>query len=192
MPRIRTFIAVELAPSVKARASDLIGKLRGASAQITWVQAAQMHLTLKFLGDVPDTDTPDICRVVQKVAADFEPFEVICRGLGAFPNLEHPRTLWIGITDGADALCALQAAIDDALKRELGFAREPRKFQPHLTIGRVKHEPPEARGELSQLIEQYAEFDADLAVVDEVVTFASFLGRGGATHEALDRAELAG
>jgi 2'-5' RNA ligase len=192
MPRIRTFVAVELAPSVKARAGELIGKLRAASAQITWVQPAQMHLTLKFLGDVPDTDTPDICRVVEKVAAGFEPFEVICRGLGAFPSADHPRTLWIGITDGAVALCDLQAAIDDALKRELGFAREPRKFQPHLTIGRVKHEPPEARGELSTLIEQYAQFDADLAVVDEVVTFASFLGRSGATHEALGRAELNG
>ena len=68
----------------------------------------QMHLTLKFLGDVPDTDTPDICRVVQKVADDFEPFEIICRGAGTFPNVRDPRTLWIGIEDGADELSGLQ------------------------------------------------------------------------------------
>jgi 2'-5' RNA ligase len=192
MPRIRTFIAAELSPSVKARAAKLISGLRPAGAEINWVQPQQMHLTLKFLGDVPDTETPDICRVVARAVAPFEPFEVICRGVGAFPNLEHPRTLWIGIQDGAEELCRLQAAIDDALKRELGFAREPRKFQPHLTIGRVKHIPPEAQDQFARLLAEHANFDADLAAIDEVVTFASFLSRSGPEHEALDHAELSG
>ena len=192
MPRLRTFIAVELSSQVKARAAALIGKLRGAAAQVNWVQAEQMHLTLKFLGDVPDIDTPDICRVVAASVKQFEPFEVVCRGVGAFPKTDNPRTIWIGIQDGADELCQLQAAVDDALKKELGFAREPRKFQPHLTIGRVKHEPPEARGELAELLAQHADYDADLAAVDEVVVFASFLSRGGPEHEALGTAVLGG
>ena len=62
-----------------------------------------MHLTLKFLGDVPDTETPDICRVVAAAAAEFEPFEIICRGAGAFPDIHRPQTLWIGIEDGAES-----------------------------------------------------------------------------------------
>ncbi len=190
MPRLRTFIAVEMSPRVIGRAGDLIDKLRVAAAEINWIRPQQMHLTLKFLGDVPDTDTPDICNVVRDVAASFEPFEITCRGVGAFPNVQAPKTLWIGIEDGADELKQLQAAIDDALKTELGFAKEPRGFRPHLTLGRVKRELPGGSGELAQLLEKHVHFDADLAIIDEVVTFASFLNRQGPRHDALDRAEL--
>lgn len=190
MARFRTFIAVELAPRVASRAGELIDRLRVAAAQVNWVKTQHMHLTLKFLGDVQDTETPDICRVVTEVARRFEPFEITCRGAGAFPSAEHPRTLWIGIEDGAEELCALQAALEAALKDQLGFPKDARRFQPHLTIGRVKHEPPSARGELAQLLTQLANFDADLSVIDELVVFASSLGRGGPTYEALGRAEL--
>jgi len=191
MPRIRTFIAIEMSPSVIGRAGDLIDKLRVAPAEINWVRPQQMHLTLKFLGDVPDTDTPDICRVVNDVAADFEPFEITLRRAGAFPNIREPRTLWIGIEDGADELKRLQAEIDDALKTKLGYAKEQRGFHPHLTIGRVKRELPGGRGQLTELLEKHAHFDADLAIIDEVVTFASFLSRShGPQHDALGRAEL--
>ncbi len=192
VPRIRTFIAVEISPSVKARAGDLIDKLRVAAAEINWVRPQQMHLTLKFLGDVPDTETPDICRIVDEVAANFEPFEITCRRAGAFPNVRDPKTLWIGIEDGAEELQRLQAEIDDALKAELGYGKEQRAFRPHLTIGRVKRELPGGRGELTQLLEKYANFDADLSIIDEVVTFASFLGRNGPTHNALGHSELGG
>jgi len=192
MPRLRTFIAVEMPPRVKARAGELIGKLRAAGADITWVRPEQMHLTLKFLGDVPDTETPDICRVVKEVAAGFEPFEIICRGAGAFPSSREPRTLWIGIEDGAEELRRLQAALDEALTVKLGFAKEQRGFHPHLTMGRVKRAAPGTRDELAALLDQLGDFDADLAVIDEVVTFASFLDRKGPTHEALDHAELGG
>jgi RNA 2',3'-cyclic 3'-phosphodiesterase len=190
MPRLRTFIAVEMSPRVLGRAGDLIDKLRVAAAEVNWVRPQQMHLTLKFLGDVPDTETPDVCRVVRQVAARFEPFEITCRGVGAFPNLQQPRTLWIGLEDGVDELQQLQAALDDALSTELGFGKERRGFQPHLTIGRVKRELPGGSGELAQLLEKHALFDADLATIDEVVTFASFLGRHNPTHDPLDRAEL--
>ena len=190
MPRLRTFIAVEMSPRVIGRVGDLIDKLRVAAAEVNWVRSQQMHLTLKFLGDVPDTETPDICRVVSQVTAGFEPFEIVCRGAGAFPNIQAPRTLWIGIEDGAAELKSLQTALDDALKSELGYGKEQRGFHPHLTIGRVKREPPGSAGELARLLEQHSEFDADLAVVDEIVTFASFLDRHGPTHEAICRAPL--
>jgi 2'-5' RNA ligase len=182
-----------MSPRVIGRAGDLIDKLRVAAAEINWVRPQQMHLTLKFLGDVPDTETPDICRVVNEVAAGFEPFEITCRGVGAFPNPRDPRTLWIGIEDGADELKRLQAEIDEALKTKLGYGKEQRGFHPHLTIGRVKRELPGGRGELAQLLEKHVHFDADLAVIDEVVTFASFLNRSqGPTHTALGHAELGG
>lgn len=192
MPRIRTFVAVELSPRVIARAGALIDKLRVAGAEVNWVRTQQMHLTLKFLGDVADTETPDICRVVEEAASQFEPFEIICRGAGAFPNTSEPRTLWIGIQDGAEELTELWRAIDEAFKTKLGYAREHRGFHPHLTIGRVKRELPGSEGELSRLLEENAQFDADLAIMDEVVTFSSVLGRKGPMHEAMGRAVLGG
>jgi 2'-5' RNA ligase len=191
MPRLRTFIAVELSPRVISRAGDLIDKLRVAEANVNWVRPQQMHLTLKFLGDVADIETPDVCRVVAQVAKKFEPFEIICRGAGAFPDNERPRSLWIGIRDGAEELKELQAAIDEALKRELGYAKEPRGFHPHLTIGRVKHASPTGREDLTRLLVENSDFDADLTVIDELVTFASFLDRKkGPMHEALGTAAL--
>ena len=192
MPRLRTFIAVEMPPRVKARAAELIGKLRASGAEVNWVRPEQMHLTLKFLGEVPDVETPDICRVVKQVATDFEPFEIICRGAGAFPSNQQPKTLWIGVEDGAEELKRLQSALDEALKSELGIAKEQRGFHPHLTIGRVKGGDPQSRRELAGVLSELEDFDADLAVIDEVVTFASFLDRKGPTHDALDHAELGG
>src|SRR5437762_11229109 len=109
MPRLRTFIAVEMSPRVIARAGDLIDKLRVAAAEINWVRTQQMHLTLKFLGDVPDTETPDICRVVDQVAAGLEPFEITCRGAGGFPYARDPRTVWTGIEEGAEELQRVEA-----------------------------------------------------------------------------------
>src|SRR6185369_11266744 len=99
MPRTRTFIAVELGPKVIRRAGDLIDKLRVTSAVVNWVRPQQMHLTLKFLGDVLDIETPDICRVVSQAVSEIEPFEIICRGAGAFPDIQRPKTLWIGIQE---------------------------------------------------------------------------------------------
>src|SRR5688500_20089033 len=93
MPKIRTFVAVELAPRVKARAGELIDKLRVAPAQVSWVKTPQMHLTLKFLGDVRDTETPDICRTVAEAAKGFEPFEITFRGAGVSVSRTSPRNL---------------------------------------------------------------------------------------------------
>lgn len=190
MPRLRTFIAVELAPAVIRRAQQLIDRLRLAPVQVNWVRPEQMHLTLKFLGDVPDTETPEICRVVQQVARQFEPFEIACRGAGAFPTPEHPKVLWIGIQEGHEALRHLHLALDEALKAQLGYPLETRPFHPHLTLGRVKRPEPGGEAKLARLLAEQTGFDADLTVVDEVVTFASFLSRQGPTHEPLCRAGL--
>lgn len=191
MARLRTFIAVELASSVLGKASQLIKVLQGAGADVNWVKSPHMHLTLKFLGDVPETETPDICRVVAEAAGTVEPFEIVCRGVGAFPDIQNPRTIWLGFSQGVEELRELQSAIDSALKKEMGFGKEQRRFHPHLTLGRVKRLDETTRAALETLLAKNADFDGDLSVIEEVVVFASFLGRHGPTHEALGRAPLA-
>ncbi|MCE9529511.1 MAG: RNA 2',3'-cyclic phosphodiesterase [Planctomycetales bacterium] len=191
MRSIRTFIAVELSSTVIARAQEGIKLLKTSGAEVGWVDRAQMHLTLKFLGNVTDIETPDICRVVVVAARQVEPFEIVFRGLGAFPRVTEPRTIWMGIEQGQEELAELHAAIEDALKKEMGFGKENRKFHPHLTLGRLRKESDPARDELSRILQGNANFDGDLTVVDEVVVFASTLGRQGPTHEAMGHASLA-
>ena len=191
MRPIRTFIAVELSGTVIARAQAAIKLLTTSGAEVSWVARPQMHLTLKFLGNVPEVETPDVCRVVAEAAAGIEPFEVVFKGLGAFPRVSEPRTIWLGIDQGQEELTELHAAIEGALQKEMGFGKEHRKFHPHLTLGRLRKESDPAREELSRLLQESANFDGDLTVVEEVVTFASFLGRQGPAHEPIGHASLA-
>lgn len=187
---IRTFIAVELAQSVRGRAQDLIKKLRTADVKATWVRPEQMHLTLKFLGDVPDQEIPEVCQLVQEAVRDLPAFEMSFRGCGAFPSLENPRTVWIGVEEGGEELTMVHEAVDQAMKR-LRFPRETRRYRPHLTLGRIRESGPGV-AELARQIEEFADYDADLSVVDEVVTFASFLDKNGPSHDVMGRAELQG
>lgn len=189
MRKLRTFIAVELGSSVKGKAQQLLRKLQGTGVEANWVPLQQMHLTLKFLGEIPEHETVDVCRVVKSVAAEFEPFEITFRGAGAFPDVSKPKTLWIGLGDGLEELAELQDALEDRLHKQLRFPRERRKFTPHLTLGRVKSLGPEPE-RVAQLLEEAADYDSDLSVVEELVTFASFLDRSGPEYEAIAHAEL--
>jgi 2'-5' RNA ligase len=184
--RVRTFIAIELAAGVKHRAAEIIKKLRPTEADVKWVQPTEMHVTLKFLGEINRDEILPICRITQEVAAEFEPFDIGFSGLGAFPNADEPRTLWIGLEEGVEELTALQRALDEALAKQLGFAKERRQFTPHLTIGRVNRSTPDLIAALDRL----ADFESDFTDVDELVVFASFLSKQGPTYETLGHAVL--
>lgn len=189
MSNIRTFIAIELSPDARSRATDLINRLKEAQAKVTWVKPQHLHLTLKFLGDVPESEIPDVCRVVSEAVRGIEPFEVVFRGCGAFPNTRGPRTVWIGVEQGAEVLAQIHESLDIALKKQLRFPRENKRFRPHLTLGRVRESGPNA-AELGRLLDELPDFDGDLTVVDSVVTFASFLDPQGPTHQPLGHADL--
>lgn len=186
--RVRTFIAVELSTGVKHRAGELIKKLRYTGADVKFTPPEQMHLTLKFLGEIERDEIIPLCRIVESVAAKFEPFDLGFHGTGAFPHTDHPRTLWIGVEQGLEEIRALQKALEDALYEKLGFPKERRQFQPHLTIGRVH----KATAEMGDVMEKHSEFDADFSEVDELVVFASFLERDGPRYETLGHATLGG
>jgi len=184
--RVRTFIAVELAPGVKHRAQELVKKLKPTGADVNWVPPAQMHLTLKFLGEIQRDDIIPVCRLTQEVASKFQPFDLGFRGTGAFPHTDHPRSLWIGVEEGLDEIRALQKDLEAALHDKLGFARERRQFTPHLTIGRVHKSTPE----MNDVMEANFEFAGDFSEVEELVVFASFREQEGMRYEALGHAML--
>jgi 2'-5' RNA ligase len=188
MDTLRTFVAAETAPAVVERAQALIERLRVSQADVKWVGPQNLHLTLKFLGEVPAADTAEICTAVAEVAATFQPLSVGFRGAGAFPDTRRPRTIWLGVQSGLEQISALQKAVDRAL-RALGYPKEDRQFHPHLTLGRVRNAGPRQR-ELTQLLREHGDFEAGVSEIHEVVVFASHLDRTGPTYEPLGRARL--
>jgi 2'-5' RNA ligase len=139
MEKIRTFIAIELDESIKESLTKLQERLKGEAPRgsVRWVRQEGIHLTLKFLGDVPADQIGEITRALQKGCQGFAPFSLSCGGLGCFPNLKRPRVVWVGVQEETGTLARLQEAIEENVA-PLGYPTEKRKFSPHLTLGRVQ------------------------------------------------------
>jgi 2'-5' RNA ligase len=189
-PTIRTFVAVEIDEAVRGAAAKVADELRAASADVGWVAPHNMHLTVKFLGDVAAEKIPQVCDTVAQTVAGMERFDLEIRGVGAFPNAARPRTIWIGTGNGEAQLTLLAERLEKALT-ELGFAREDRPFHGHLTLGRVRR-PSRALAALTPMLKQRADLALGQTAVHEVVVVSSQLERGGPIYEALCRASLAG
>jgi len=133
---VRCFVAVdfedpELLDSL-VRAQDL---LRGTGADLKVVERENIHLTMRFLGDVREGLLEELKGVVSGIG--FEPFRAELRGLGAFPNLRRPRVVWVGLTKGAEELSEIFKRLESGLLG-LGFRPEGRGFSPHITLARVR------------------------------------------------------
>jgi 2'-5' RNA ligase len=149
-----------------------------------------MHLTLKFLGDTAETLLPDVCRAVIKAAANVEPFELTFVGAGAFPTLQRPQTLWLGVKEGLNEIAELHSAVDESLFL-LRYPKERSRFLPHLTLGRARGGSPEQFAELRRILEESSQFDAGVSVVEEAILYSSTLDRvNGPSYDVLARAEL--
>ncbi|MCA9122758.1 MAG: RNA 2',3'-cyclic phosphodiesterase [Planctomycetaceae bacterium] len=190
MTRIRTFIAVDTSPEVRRRAATLQDKLRQSEVKASWTHPENMHLTLQFLGDVDDPLIPEICQRVASATAPFAPFLVEFSKAGAFPAVDRPRTVWIGVDRGTQELVDLQLAIQESLV-EMRFPRERRTYRPHLTIARVR-ESGRRQAKLSELLAHYRDFKAESCDIPEVLIMASNLDRIGPTYQVMGRAPLEG
>lgn len=137
MSVIRAFIAIDLSPEIQNKLDEIIAALkqRLKDAPVRWVPAGNIHLTLKFLGDVSLVNIETLKNILTSQAGASRAFELSVGDLGAFPSANRPRVLWVGVTAPPE-LGALQYAIEKETTR-LGYAREERQFSPHLTLGRV-------------------------------------------------------
>jgi RNA 2',3'-cyclic 3'-phosphodiesterase len=136
---IRTFVAIELPDEVAAGLSRTVTSLRAlvADSDIKWVTPGNIHVTLKFLGDVPVSRIDEILKALTAVCAATGPMQLEIKELGAFPSSRVPRIVWAGLEGDIDKLSSLASRMDEALE-PLGFAREQRPFTPHLTLARVR------------------------------------------------------
>lgn len=148
MEQIRIFIAIELPHEVKVELASLENRLKeGRHSFVKWVAPDSIHLTLKFLGNIAPARVPQIVASLAVAAQGISPFNLQLGGLGAFPNLNRPRVIWVGIEGDAEKLALLQRNVDSSLSA-LGFASDSRAFSPHLTLGRLREKvsPGESQG----------------------------------------------
>jgi 2'-5' RNA ligase len=146
---LRLFVAVLLNEATRVSLAATIERLRAEAPRVAWVQAENLHLTLKFLGTVADPLVEPVRQALGAAAARAGPFDLTLEGLGAFPGHSRPRVIWAGIASGHEAARALAGLVDSALA-PLGFPPEGREFSPHVTLGRVRE--PRRDDVLSRLV----------------------------------------
>ena len=140
MEPVRAFIAIELPEPIKAALSQLEDALKkGKSASVKWVDPGSIHLTLKFLGNVDAGEIPELTKVLSEAVRGVAPFNLELANPGAFPGIQSPKVVWVGVAGEMEPLHTLHKNIERALV-PLGFSPENRAFSPHLTLGRVREE----------------------------------------------------
>ena len=192
MSTIRAFIAIELSPDILNQIGGLQARLKREvpSGLVRWARPEGIHLTLKFLGDIPTEQVEAIAEAMREACAPHAPFALAVEGMGCFPNPSRPRVIWVGIDEPGGALARLQRDVERAV-RPLGFPPEGRPFRPHLTLGRVKGRD---RGAIQTLGETVCRtsFGAGQMDVASVHLIRSDLLPGGAVHTELASAPLGG
>jgi len=184
---IRSFIAVELPAAVISRLESMQQELNALGLKAKWVRPANIHLTLKFLGNIDPAAIEDIGQAMADAAGDCASFTLSVDGLGFFPGLKRPRVVWVGLGGATAVLLNLQRNLADRLAK-IGFAKEKRSFKAHLTLGRIRQAVnPNI---VNRVIEGYSG-SANLAFsADRIILFKSDLKPSGAVYSPLKQAEL--
>lgn len=138
MTLLRAFIAIQVPQEIKTQImSQTVELRRKVGRSVRWGSAENIHVTLKFLGDVSPKQVDLLSQMLNNLAQTHPPFDVVADGLGIFPNLRRPRVIWVGLHEAAQQLTKLQQSVETGAA-QLGHAPENKSFSPHLTIGRVR------------------------------------------------------
>lgn len=191
MGLLRAFIAIEFPPNIQAAIEKQTARLRQAlgNETVRWIPAQNMHLTLKFLGDIASSHVDFLKQLLTREATLHSQFDLQIGGLGSYPTSRRPRILWIGLHVPAE-LVALQKRIE-AGTTHLGYEQEERDFAPHLTIGRVRQNAsPAELPKIRAAMDTIQLGNIGTARVDSVHLFKSELQPNGAVYTKLFSAPL--
>jgi len=175
---VRSFVALELSEDVREGLTNLLNRLRQTNAAVKWVEPENLHLTLKFLGEVTEEQIEVIVDALKAVAQATEPFSFAVRGVGGFPDLRRPRVLWVGV-EPTPPLMRLQQFVERTME-QLGFAPEERAYHPHITLGRVK--AMTGIEKVRAVLSEYSGFNFGSVPVKHLTFFRSDLSREGPTY----------
>lgn len=192
----RLFVAVDLSIAVVERLASLQRELElrideafDAEVGLRAVEATNMHVTLKFLGDTPPQLVSRVGDVLRELSKPLFPFEVTCCNVGAFPDAEAPRILWAGFDEqGAEVLELLQAHVEKGLS-DLGIEEESRPYRPHVTVSRVKSRRAPS---FEALLERYRTAEFGESFIKDIVLYESHLDPDGPRYEVVERFALGG
>ena len=183
---IRAFIAVDLDDPVIEKVCNVVAILKSRITEIRWLRKENLHLTLKFLGNIAESQVEPITAALRHPLGLFSPCTISAKGLGVFPDFRRPKILWVGLT--GDQLVQLTAEIESALM-PIGFTPENRAFTPHLTIGRWREGSRPAKN-LRQEIDSLNDFEFGACAVRQIVLFQSVLKPEAASYSELRTIQL--
>jgi len=178
---IRCIIAIDISVQIRKELGELIGILTKHNADVKWVTADNIHLTLKFLGYTPENLLPKISESLATAISSYEPFYIRIYGTGVFPNRRNPRVIWVGLEDSG-ILKTLKSDIEKSMS-SLGYQREDKEFRPHLTLGRVRSN--KGMIGIENELDNFREKDFGTLQVDRVKLMKSDLNPKGAEYTCL-------
>ena len=183
---MRLFVAIELSKRTRSALQGVGVAVSEECTGVRWIPAERLHLTIKFLGEVPDGDVVKVADAVARTAAGSAPFEMEIAGCGCFPPRGPVRIVWAGIKEESGVLQECVETLESELE-ELGFARERRRFSPHLTIGRVRED--HSGGRLRSADESHG-FDSLEESVSSLTLMSSVLSPRGPSYTPASTARL--
>lgn len=187
MEKLRTFIAITLPRNVTARIENIQSGLKDRGVDIRWVPPENIHLTLRFLGDISLKMRKEIETAIEATGNGFSPFKIGVKGIGVFPGIRNARVVWAGIFGEIDTLFTLQRILECQLSN-VGIKREKRPFKAHLTIGRIKKKIDPAH--LLSCIDACSDFEIESFCIDRVILFKSELKPTGAVYTPIYQSKL--
>jgi 2'-5' RNA ligase len=180
----RTFLALDIDEAVRDGLVSAVGDFPADGSKVRWVARQNLHVTLKFLGDVSDGELAGVCDAVAAAAGQVEPFECGVRGLQAVPPNAKVRMVWAEVHEPAGRMAAMFVLLEEALK-DLSFEPEGRQFHPHITLGRVSF--TKQPRELLAAAARHAETDFGTTLAGAVVVYASELSPRGPIYTPMAR-----
>lgn len=187
---MRVFIAIDIDEQIRKDLGHLQDELRGKAdvrkGDVKWVRPEVMHLTLKFLGEIPDEQTVEVCNITKDVASGYKRFDVDVETVGSFGG-RSARVLWIGAGQHCEELAQLQADLEQQLDAA-GWPKEARKFSAHLTLCRIRN--TKAGFKLAKLAKEYENHDIGTMTADSVAVYQSELTPQGPIYTPLGNYSL--
>jgi 2'-5' RNA ligase len=187
---MRAFVAIELPKEIRDSLSDIQEKLKTAQADVKWVRPQNIHLTLKFLGDINEEQLAKINLILDTLSKDKKNFSIRIASLGAFPKIDYPRVIWAGIDRGESQTQELAKALEERAEK-IGIPKEDRKFSSHITIGRIRSNLRKDKlvAGLKELQGYFNETPQEFKV-NKITLFKSTLTPRGPIYEILKEANL--
>lgn len=182
--RFRSFISVDIEPTDAL--VQLLEVLRSGGADLKVVRQGNLHVTLKFLGDIDETSVDGIVERIVQSSEGLPPFSVAMKGMGAFPSLTNIRVIWVGL-ENAEGLSRMAEDLDSSL-REIGFKKDKKGFKPHLTVARARNQ--RGAGETQELINSNVATEFGVSQVDRIVLKKSVLTPKGPVYSDVREIQL--